>query len=496
MRTVPPIPALLHTGIPRRLMMQGLLGSVLIALSGPGAGAAPNYRDAVATFLHVQWVHEHASLRILSAFVAIIGIVLLASAWWQLRTYLSGLSPRAIIVVASIWAIPLMLTTPLFSRDVYAYAGQGALLAEDIDPYTYGPTAIGGKWRDNVDGIWRSSPSPYGPVWVWLAGRVVALSQDHVVPAIFMMRLLSVLGLVMIAWALPKLARAHGVPAQRALWLGLANPFVLLHSVGGAHNDSLMIGLLVCGLAVAGLSPTPRRLIAAAVLITLAALIKVPALAALGFLPFMYPAWRPRIYAGLVVTVTTVVTGVLATALTGLGWGWLQTLDTGSARLSIFSPLTGIGVLAGNALEAVGLVQTPDVVTRWVIISGLAIAGLLAVVLLLRSPRIGVMKALGLTLVAVVALAPIVQPWYLLWGLVLLAAVGGERVTVALGALSVALCLAVLPSGKSLIRPPLYGAPLLAAIALAAVEVRRSARVVIEADRSPDDLVEGAKAAP
>ncbi len=153
-------------------------------------------------------------------------------------------------------------------------------------------------------------------------------------------------------------------------------------------------------------------------------------------------------------------------------------------------------MLAGNVLEGVGLVQTPDVVTRWVIISGLAVAGLLAVVLLLRSPRIGVMKALGLTLVAVVALAPIVQPWYLLWGLVLLAAVGGERVTVALGALSVALCLAVLPDGKSLIRPPLYGAPLLAAIALAAVEVRRSARVVIEAERHPDELVEGSRAAP
>jgi hypothetical protein len=481
------IPTTLHTGVPRSIVLRGLLGSVLIAISGPGAGAVPRYHDAVASFLRVGWIHEHESLRYLSAVVALVGVILLASSWWQLRGHLQDLSGRAMVVLASTWALPLLVTTPLFSRDVYAYAGQGHVVANDIDPYTYGPNALSDKWRDNVDGIWYDTPSPYGPVWLWLAGRVVAMSGDHVVPAIFMLRLLSVLGLALIAWGLPVIARQHGVPAQRALWLGLVNPLVLINTVGGAHNDSLMIGLLVCGLAVAGLAPTPRRLIAAAVLITLGALIKVPALAALGFLPMALPAWRPRIRAAVLVAVTAAVTAILATYVTGLGWGWLNTLDGGTARLSIFSPVTGVGQLTGTVLEAIGLAQT-DVVTRWVIITALAMAGLIAMVLLLRSPRIGLLRALGLTLLAVVALAPIVQPWYLLWGIVLLAAVGGERVTLALGALSVALCLSVLPDGKSLIRPPLYGAPLLAAVGLAAIEVRRSARVVIEADRHPDEV--------
>ena len=86
------------------------------------------------------------------------------------------------------------------------------------------------------------------------------------------------------------------------------------------------------------------------------------------------------------------------------------------------------------------------------------------------------------------ALAPVVQPWYLLWGLVLLAAVGGERVLLALGALSVVLCLTLLPNGRSLVRPPLYGAPLVAAVGFAVFEVRRSARAVLEeaeADAEP-----------
>ena len=38
----------------------------------------------------------------------------------------------------------------------------------------------------------------------------------------------------------------------------------------------------------------------------------------------------------------------------------------------------------------------------------------------------------------------------------------------------------LLPNGRSLVRPPLYGAPLLAAVGFAVYEVRRSARVVLE----------------
>lgn len=480
------LPSVLRTGIGRRLLLRGLGGSVLLALSGPGAGAVPTYRDAVATLLHLDWVHTSTAGRVVSTFFALIGMVLLTSAWWQLRSNLDRTAPRGILVAAALWSLPLLLSTPLFSRDVYAYAGQGHLVANHIDPYTYGPNALFGKWSLNVDGVWRDSPAPYGPLWLWLSGRVVWLAGDHVVPAIMMLRLLAVLGLVLVAWALPRLAAAHDIPPQRALWLGVANPFMLIHTVGGAHNDALMIGLLVCGLAVAGRAPTMRRLALAAALITLAALIKVPAVAALGFLPMAFPQWSQRIRAAGIVTAVAAGTAVLVTAATGLGWGWVHTVDSGSARLSIFSPVTGVGVLVGHALQSIGLVDQPDVPTRLVIALGLALAGLLALVLLLRSPRIGLLRALGLTLVAAVALGPIVQPWYLLWGLVLLAAVGGERVSVALGALSVALCLALLPNGRSLIGPPLYGAPLLAAAALAAFEVWRSTRLVLEEPPAQD----------
>jgi alpha-1,6-mannosyltransferase len=81
-------------------------------------------------------------------------------------------------------------------------------------------------------------------------------------------------------------------------------------------------------------------------------------------------------------------------------------------------------------------------------------------------------RALGLALLAVVALGPVVQPWYLLWGVVVLAAVAGPRTALFLGAGCAVLCLLVLPSGRHLIRPPLYGVPLLVAAAVALVVSR------------------------
>jgi alpha-1,6-mannosyltransferase len=460
-------------------MLMGLLGTSLLAFGGVGAGAVPRYKDAVAELLHLSWVQKSGAARSVSLGIAVLGIMVLAAAWWRLRHVLERVSPRTIMLITGLWSLPLLVGAPLFSRDVYAYAGQGNLVANGIDPYTYGPGALVGKWAFGVDDVWRFSPAPYGPVWLWLSGRAVFLSHGHVVPAVIMLRGLCVLGLVLTAWALPRLASAHGVLPQRALWLGLANPFVLIHGVGGAHNDALMIGLLMAGLAIVTGHPTTQRLVLASALITLAALVKFPAIGALGFLPMLLPGWGRRLRAALLVTSVAAVTSVLVTWWTGLGWGWVNTLGTASPRLSIFSPVTGIGVLVDHATRDLGLVDTPGVVTRWVFAISFGIAGLVAVTLLLRAHHLGPMRALGLTLVAIVALAPIVQPWYLLWGLVLLAAVGGERVLLALGALSVVLCLTLLPNGRSLIRPPLYGAPLLAAVGFAAYEVRRSAREVL-----------------
>ena len=46
---------------------------------------------------------------------------------------------------------------------------------------------------------------------------------------------------------MPRLARRCGVAEVSALWLGAANPLLLMHLVAGIHNEALMMGLMLTG---------------------------------------------------------------------------------------------------------------------------------------------------------------------------------------------------------------------------------------------------------
>jgi hypothetical protein len=394
---------------PRRLLVAGVLGSALVATG---------------------------------TLLSFLGLAVLGAGWWRSRRL--GVSHQRAAGV--LWALPLLVAPPLASQDLHAYAGQAALVVAGRDPYAVGPGALPGALTAGIDDVWLDAPSPYGPVWLWLSGLVVRITGDAVVPGLLGLRLLAVLGVVLLAWALGRLA----ADPARALWLGVANPLVLLHLVGGGHNDALMVGLLLAGAAVA------RRAVGvAAVLVTLAALVKVPALAGLAFLPLLTDR---RLRAAVVVPAVALATAVAVTLATGLGWGWLDTLDTGRARLSLLSPLTGLGTALG-ALDAVLTAGVVAAAVLCLVLLGAAVAG-----------RLDPLLALGLALLGVGLLLPVVQPWYLLWGVCVLAARVDARAAAALGAACLVLSFALAPSGRHVVRPPLYGVPtLLAAAAAAAV---------------------------
>jgi hypothetical protein len=83
--------------------------------------------------------------------------------------------------------------------------------------------------------------------------------------------------------------------------------------------------------------------------------------------------------------------------------------------------------------------------------TGAAIATVVGVVYLLwRAPKIGTARACGIALALIVALGPIVLPWYALWGLIVLAAVG-RRIERGFAIFSsVVLSIMVQPSGSSM----------------------------------------------
>src|SRR5436190_527077 len=81
-----------------------------------------------------------------------------------------GAELRPLLRIACIWAAPLLVGPPIFSRDLYSYAADGMMVHRHISPYEYGPAALGaGKFLAPVSHVWLTTPSPYGPLFLRLA---------------------------------------------------------------------------------------------------------------------------------------------------------------------------------------------------------------------------------------------------------------------------------------------------------------------------------------
>jgi len=249
--------------------------------------------------------------------------------------------------------------------------------------------------------------------------------------------LLAVVGVALIVAGLPTLARAAGRDAAAVVALGAGSPLVLTTLVGGAHNDALMVGLLVCGLAVARrVGPVPGI-----VLCGLAAGVKAPALLGAVFIGWCWPGPAATFWARVERTVLALGIAGLALAVlswvSGLGWGWVDTISAESKVSTGVTPVDAVAHLVTDGAHLVGWQVGFGGVRVVFAAVGLLAAAAITAVLLWRSPRIGLVRALGLSLLAFALLGPVLWAWYATWGLVLLAPVATGRLRRAIIAITV-----------------------------------------------------------
>src|SRR5690349_23817222 len=109
--------------------------------------------------------------------------------------------------------------------------------------------------------MWRETPAPYGPLFLWIGKSISAITGEDIVAAVLCHRLVVLLGVGLIVWATPRLARRCGVAEVSALWLGAANPLLIMHLVAGIHNEALMLGLMLAGteFALRGIDSVDRK---------------------------------------------------------------------------------------------------------------------------------------------------------------------------------------------------------------------------------------------
>jgi alpha-1,6-mannosyltransferase len=399
---------------------------------------------------------------------------------------------RAAAVIGALWAVPFLLAPPLASRDVFAYACQGAAFNRGFDPYTAGAGASSCRWAGAVPAIWRSTPAPYGPLWIVLSGGAVLAAGASLWTAVTLFRIIAIAGIALGGWGTVRLARICGVPTSSALWLGVLSPLVLVHAVSGAHNDALATGLVVAGLALAAAgrdASSNRRflLLAAAcgLCFGLALAVKVTALVAAPFaILLLCRRWSeppgPRRLASAAVPFAIAAAGAygVPAAAGRLGFGWLDALRPTTSLVEWTSVPSAVGMAIGYLLRLFGVARgypTAVAVTRVV---GAAVLVVLLVALWWRARRApgtaGVLRLTGAALAATVLLGPVFYPWYALTALAVLATcVTDPRVRRWLAAAAVALVFLVLPDGYGLAVPTKLPGALLVTAVLIAVAVRR-----------------------
>ncbi len=441
-------------GGPGRWQALGLAGSVLLAVGAVGAGVLPK-PDPLHDAVVLSTLRSGAG-RVLCIVLAGLGMAALVAAWLALGRVVERCDLRRLYLTVAIWSAPLVLAPPILSRDVYAYAVAGKMMRVGLNPYQHGGGDLVSSWVSSTSSSWLHVPFAYGPLFLVLTRLVATVAGNWLAVAVFGMRLVAVAGTVLLAWALPRLARACGADERRAVWLGLVNPLVLTHFVGGAHADALMVGLLVAGLAVAaGRSP-----VAGAVLCTLAVAVKATAIVALPFVALLWlahrqPAHRALLRAVAATTLVAAVTFAAITALSGVGYGWVTTVDTVGISRQWTSLPTGLGFAIGGIMHAAGAGLGTDPALAPTRAVALVLTAAVLGWLWLRTARARdvrpVLAACGWALLVVVALGPAVHPWYVTWPFVVLAAAGVDgRPRTAVVAASAALCFLVMPDGYNL----------------------------------------------
>ncbi len=254
--------------------------------------------------------------------------------WMGFGAYLGGLVAAPSLGRRLVWsaiaiAVSAFAVGPvLLSHDVYSYVDYARLgMVHGLDPYLHPPLAAPAD-PAYAEVAWTEATSAYGPLFTLATYPLAWLPVGVAIAVLKAAAALSVLGLAVVV---ARIAAWRGADPLRAAAFVALNPLVLVHVVGGAHNDALTMLLATLGIAailsarqasggaalVAALATKP----AAAFLIPFALLATAKA-RPMGRYVASGSTYRPigRLFFGGALAVA----GVVAAAWLAFGWDWLS----------------------------------------------------------------------------------------------------------------------------------------------------------------------------
>jgi alpha-1,6-mannosyltransferase len=255
--------------------------------------------------------------------------------WAGFAAYLGALvlaprfGPQTVWGAIVAFVAAFALAPVLLSHDAYSYVDYARLgVRHGLDPYVHPPSAAPAD-PAYADVTWTDATSAYGPLFTLATYPLAWLPVGIAVAVLKAAAAISVLG---IAALVSRLAARRGADPLRAAAFVALNPLVLVHVVGGAHNDGL--AMLLAMLAVAGVLGA-RQLSAggaltAAITIKLSAALLAP-FALLGAtepspVPFRQMATKRNRRTALrfLLGCSAAAVAVAAVAWLAFGWEWLD----------------------------------------------------------------------------------------------------------------------------------------------------------------------------
>jgi Glycosyltransferase family 87 len=331
--------------------------------------------------------------------------------WAGFLAYLGALAKAPALGRRVVWgAILLALAVfaavpPLLSQDVYSYVDYARLgVVHDLNPYVHPPSTAPADPAFAEVG-WTEATSAYGPLFTLATYPLAWLPLDA---AVYLLKAVAAVSVLALAALVSRIASARGVDPLRAAAFVALNPLVLVHVVGGAHNDATTMLVAVAGCAaVLALRPASGGFaIAAAVGLKLSAAFVAP-FALLG-------ATRRSAGGG-----GRFLLGALAASLAigfaahvAFGWHWLDSLGLAGENQGRVSNYSAPNLLSELLDLDIDLVRAITLAAYAALLAALLIWTWLGADWI----RAAAWAALGLLLASAWLL-----PWYLIWALPLAA---------------------------------------------------------------------------
>jgi hypothetical protein len=258
-----------------------MLALVLVAATGEmvldgAAGRSPLIPKSPPIAGWLGGIGERLGYRVflvaILAFAAAYGVMLLLARR-------PAVSKRfAIVLIAVLHAIvfagPILISTDVFSYIAYARMG----VEHGLNPYLHGPAAIShDPIFQYVGHNWRHVDTAYGPLYTLLSYPFAVLGVNGALWGMKVLAQLASIATLALTW---RCARARDLDPVWAILAVGANPLYVIYGVGGAHNDLLMLALMMTAVSLT----LARRDAAAGAVVVAGALVKATVAA---LLPFM-----------------------------------------------------------------------------------------------------------------------------------------------------------------------------------------------------------------